>query len=136
MRSMRLEYRDGLWGDVDVELRFDPSIRVIRGLMERSHQGMVRGVHHGGETIVFDAWKATHALVRAALGHPLSHFDDEGCDFWIVSDGEEPFSPEWESSEENPVKDGLRLIAGRGGETLEGTPIHEWFSDRVHGPRR
>jgi hypothetical protein len=131
MRSMRLEYRDALWGDVDVELHFDPSMRAIRSLMERSRQGMVRGVHHEGTTVVFDAWKATHALVRAALGHPLSHFDREGCDFWVVMDGEEPFSQDWETSEDNAVRDGLRLITGRNVEALADCRLFDWFSARA-----
>jgi hypothetical protein len=78
--------------------------------------------------IVFDAWKATHAMVRAALGHPQSHFDEGGCNFWVVLDGDEPFSEDWRMSDDDLVRDGIRLIAGRGGEALEGFEIYGWFA--------
>jgi hypothetical protein len=85
--------------------------------------------------IVFDAWKATHAMVRAALGHPQSCFDEGGCDFWVVLDGDEPFSEDWRTSDDDLVRDGIRLIAGRGRAALEGTVLLEWFTDQQPGLR-
>lgn len=135
MQHMKREGRDGTWNGIDVDLSFDPTIRSVARIMHSAQEGMVRGVNHAGTTIVFDAWKATHSQVRAALGYPQSHLDEEGCDFWVVLVGEEPFSPDWGTSDENPVRDGLGLIAGRGVEMMEGTLI-DWFADAVLGLRQ
>lgn len=82
---MRLEYRDRLWGEVDVELHFDPTHRDVRRIIAASRDGRNgRGVCHGETPVVFDASRATHRIVRDALGWPQTCFDDEGCDFWIV----------------------------------------------------
>lgn len=133
MERLTIEYSHPVWGSVAVVAEFDPSLRTARKILEASEAGMARGVCHGGTVVVFDAWTATHATVREALGYPASHLDADGTDFWIVRDGEEPFSSDWSASDDDPVRDGLRLLPGRNVEALSCSKLGESFFD-LDGP--
>lgn len=135
MASMLLDYRDRLWGHVEVELLFDPTHQDIRRIIAASRDGMVRGVCHGGTLVVFDASRATHRIVRDALEWPQTCFDDDGCDLWIVPEGEEPFSPDWGILEDDPVRDGLRLVVGRNSAALEESRFFRWWASAAKDAR-
>lgn len=116
------------WGRIRTELVVEPSPGDLRRMFERNSDIQLRGVAARGTCYVFDGHTATHAHVRRALG--LDCNLSEGCDFWIVAEGAEIFSHDWDS--DGLTRDGMTFVKGRGEDPgLEKT--REWFERATVG---
>lgn len=78
-----------------------------------------------GQLLVYPAYEATHHQVRLIFGMPS--ILEDGTDFWVIPEDEDPLSPDWSVYDDDPVRDGLRLIVGSRGDDPAIRRITEWF---------
>jgi hypothetical protein len=125
-RSHTVDFVDRVWGRVTTTVEENPSPSRISELLAASRGRQLRGVAFEGTLFLFPAWEATHFHVREAFGLPEVHRGG-GCDLWVVDEGGGPLSDEWETSENDPVRDGMRLILGRDRDVPAIARLARWF---------
>jgi hypothetical protein len=110
------------WGRIETVLIVDPSPKDLKRWFDQNPNGQIRGVAARGSCYVFDAYTATHTRVREVLGFRSNL--SEGCDFWVVPEGEEIISPEWDT--DGVARDGLTFVKGTGNDRgIE--MVEAWF---------
>lgn len=112
---------------VKTTVLIDPTVRQIVKFRESATDGQLRGVSCGGHVYVFPAYEATHHWIRELL--KLPELRSEGTDFWVIPEDEEPLSADWPTSDENLIRDDLRLIVGLRDDDPAMTYIYDWFQE-------
>lgn len=112
-------------GDTAASVLIDAGPREILRFAGISERKQLRGVACSGQLVVFPEWHLTHHHVRTAFGMP--GYLAAGTDFWIIQDGDDPLSPDWDASDDDPCKNGFRLIVGRRGDDDAILPLKSWF---------
>lgn len=105
-----------------------PSPRELAAFAAAAPHRQLSGVAAEGQVHVFRAWDATHMQVRTAFGLPTIY--ETGTDFWVVPEDDEPISGDWQSGDEDLVRDGLRLIQGARKDDPALERLVSWFSGR------
>src|ERR1700681_4665565 len=100
-------------GKFDTTVLADPSPFSIKPFMKRTRTEQLRGTAAEGHVYLWPATEATHLMVRTASGFGPTG----GADFWIVVEDVDPLSPDWERFDDDPIRDGLRLLPGKYGRT-------------------
>ena len=117
-------------GRIRTNVLIDPSPRQVVKFAATLPMGQLRGTACGGRLIVYPAWDVTHIQMRRFF--ELPHTGDGGSDFWVVPAGADPLSPDWYSSGDEPVRNGMRLVVGPSDDDPALDELKEWFSDAVH----
>jgi hypothetical protein len=117
-------------GRIRTNVLVDPSPRQVVKFAATVPTGQLRGTACSGKLIVYPAWDATHIQMRRFFELPPTC--DGGSDFWVVPEGADPLSPDWYSSGEEPVRNGVRLVVGSSSDDPALAELKEWFFDAVH----
>ena len=122
---------DSVWGAFETTILFDPFPTAIKSFMKRKKTSQLRGIACDSHIYLWSAFDVTHIVVRKTLG--LSG----GADFWIIFYDEEPMSPDWTKSDDDPIRDGLLLLPGRDGRADPSlTPLLKWFENEPISEQR
>lgn len=98
-----------VWGKFSTIVTSDPSLSDLVWLVRRAEDNSLRGCVDASGVYVWPAWDAIHGAMKAALG-----LGRDCAYFWVVKVGVKPFSPEWSTQVDTPIKNGIRLVPGRG----------------------
>lgn len=105
----------------------NPTFQDLKSLISSSKERQLRGTVFG-DVFVWDANDAIHSWVK----HELGISETIGNDFWVIDEGSEPFSFDWETREGNPIRDGLRLVEGRDLRMTPGSEkLYRLFESRI-----
>lgn len=114
-------------GRMRTNVLIDPSPRQVVQFAATVPEGQLRGTACDGKLIVYPAWDATHLQMRRFFALP-SLLEGAGSDFWVIPAGSDPLSPDWYSSGDEPVRNGMRLVIGTADEDPALAGLKEWFS--------
>lgn len=112
-------------GAVKTTVLCDPTPRQLTAFIERAPGRQLRGTACSGRLLVYPAYDVTHHQIRAVFSLP--GLSEDGTDFWVIPHGEEPLSQDWSSSDDNPVRNGIRLIVGRRDDDPAIRGLKAWF---------
>lgn len=121
-----VDFTDPHYGRISTSVLMNPGPRRIVRFLQNWAVRQLRGTACNGILLVYPAWDVTHIQIRRAFALP--DIANAGTDFWIIPEDEEPLSSDWEASDDDLVRDGLRLIIGRRGDDPEIGSLIDWFS--------
>lgn len=122
---------DEKFGRIATSVLIDAGPRQIARFASAAPGRQLRGTACDGKLLVYPAWDATHIQIRRVFALP--DVLEEGTDFWIIPEDDEPLSSDWGTSGDEHTRNGLRLILGGRDDDPAVLRLVQWFAKEPYG---